>query len=163
MLIIRCGKSQIQVNIGFMNVEFIQPEQSEGDALADLRVAAMKDSLEAAGRFDPARARERFLAVFSPDTTWKIVQRGKVAGFYSLKTESDHLWLNDLYIDSVSQSSGIGSIVIERVKRQAETSGLPIRLGALRGSMANAFYLHHGFLPTHEDAWDIYYEYSSGH
>lgn len=43
---------------------------TEADAtkLADLRVQAMRPSLMAAGRFDPARARDRFLSNYVPKT-----------------------------------------------------------------------------------------------
>ena len=49
---------------------------------------------------------------------------------------------------------------MREVLRESEASGLPVRLGALRESRANEFYKSLGFRQTHEDAFDVYYEYS---
>ena len=43
---------------------FVAASLADGEALASLRVAAMRESLERIGRFDPQRARQRFLATF---------------------------------------------------------------------------------------------------
>ena len=43
--------------------------------LAAMRVAAMKPSLEAVGRFDPERARNRFLESYQPEDTSIIRER----------------------------------------------------------------------------------------
>ncbi|VVE84806.1 GNAT family N-acetyltransferase [Pandoraea sputorum] len=43
-----------------MNLTFSPTTQSDADLLASLRIAAMRESLERIGRFDPQRARERF-------------------------------------------------------------------------------------------------------
>ncbi len=141
-----------------MNIKYLQPALSDGNTLAELRVAAMRDSLLAAGRFDPARARNRFLSVYSPTDTWTINVEGTLSGFYTLNRKTDHLWLNDLYLTPQSQGAGIGSMVIKRIKQHSIAQKLPIRLGALRGSRAIDFYLKHGFVPSHEDAWDIFFE-----
>ena len=46
------------------NIFLRQVSNSDADLLADLRVRAMKESLEAVGRFDPIRAKSRFLDNF---------------------------------------------------------------------------------------------------
>ena len=47
-----------------MNLAFRFAVQSDAEVLVDIRIAAMRKSLERIGRFDPQRARERFLASF---------------------------------------------------------------------------------------------------
>jgi hypothetical protein len=47
-------------------ITFSIAKPEEGNALAELRVEAMRESLERIGRFDPSRARERFLSGISP-------------------------------------------------------------------------------------------------
>ena len=59
-----------------MNYQIYEVEEGEKEALADLRVAAMRPSLEALGRFDPDRARSRFLDKFIRVATRKIVVDG---------------------------------------------------------------------------------------
>ena len=59
------------------------PAVSEADFedLLALRIAAMRESLERLGRFDPERARSRLQATFRPEYTWAIELEGKRVGF----------------------------------------------------------------------------------
>ena len=133
--------------------------QSVADQLADIRVAAMRPSLEAAGRFDPQRARDRFLRSFNPDETEMIVQGETIVGFYVFCSRSDHLFLDHLYILPEFQGYGIGKAIIQGLKEQARARGMPIRLMALNGSPANAFYQSLGFTLMSADALDSTYEW----
>ena len=55
-----------------------QPEDAE--ELVALRIAAMRPSLEQLGRFDPQRARARFLAHYTPDCTRHLLVGGRRIG-----------------------------------------------------------------------------------
>lgn len=90
-------------------------ELADGQALAELRVAAMHESLERVGRFEPTRARERFLAGFDPAATRQI-----------------------LY-------PGLGGAVLGEVLAEDDAAGMTMRVTALRKSDSNRFYLRHGF------------------
>lgn len=135
-------------------------ENEKGD-LAEIRVAAMQESLEAIGRFDPERARTRFMENFSKADTKKILIDDQLIGFYVLKEKEDHLWLDHLYIHPQFQGGGIGGKIVDLVKSIAKAKKLPIRLGALRDSKSNDFYQKQGFTKTHEEEWDIYYVFQS--
>ena len=50
----------------------------DAERLADIRVEAMRPSLQAAGRFDRDRARARFLDAFRPEDTRLILDAGVV-------------------------------------------------------------------------------------
>ena len=65
-----------------MPCRFRSATGAEADTLADIRVAAMRPSLEAIGRFSPERARERFLKGFDPADTTVIECGEEVAGFF---------------------------------------------------------------------------------
>lgn len=123
-----------------------------------LRIAAMQESLERLDRFDPARARERLQKSFYPEHSQFILLNGLRAGFYTLRPVGDDLHLDHFYIDPRCQSQGIGSHVLRHLFAHADARGLPIRLGALRGSRSNVFYQRHGFVQTTEDEFDIYYQ-----
>ena len=144
-------------------------DAADFEALVALRIAAMRDSLERVGRFDPARARERFREGFSPAHTQHIVQHGQRVGFVVIKPlespeepQEKGLLLDHLYIHPDYQNQGLGSRVMAWVFHVAESVQLPLRVGALRGSDANRFYLRHGFKLVEEAPWDNYYVRSPG-
>lgn len=64
--------------------------------LAEIRVEAMRPSLEKVGRFDPERARRRFLDTYDPSETKVVHVAGELAGFYVLRDRRDHLYLDHL-------------------------------------------------------------------
>ena len=142
-----------------MNYQIYEVEEDEKEAFADLRIAAMRPSLEAVGRFDPDRARSRFLDNFLRVATRKIEVDGGLVGFYVLKDNEDHLYLDHMYVRPEFQGNGLDGLILKRIIAEAQERGLPLRLGALRGSRSNQFYQSHGFVRTHEEEWDIYYEY----
>ncbi|NVK30660.1 MAG: GNAT family N-acetyltransferase [Gammaproteobacteria bacterium] len=133
--------------------------QSDGAALAEIRALAMKDSLEALGRYDEQRVRQRFLDRFDPTNTYKLIASGEVIGFYMLTPDTRGAHLDDLYVLPKYQGMGAGSRVIAELKTTADKAKTRITLGALRGSPSNDFYQRHGFIKTHEDEFDIYYQY----
>ncbi|VVE87451.1 GNAT family N-acetyltransferase [Pandoraea bronchicola] len=140
-----------------MRLTFPATTESDADALVDIRIAAMRESLEGIGRFDPRRARERFLASFDPDLCRFIEADGIQTGFILIRPLEDHWLLDHLYILPEHQGRGIGAAVLADIFKRADAQRMPIRLGALRGSDSNRFYQRHGFVQTGEAEWDIYY------
>jgi len=137
---------------------FSPTNESDAETLVAIRIAAMRESLERIGRFDPVRARDRFLASFEPHLCRFIEANGVRAGFVSIRAQEDHCLLDHLYILPEHQGSGLGAAVLYDLFKRADAEHMPIRVGALRGSDSNRFYERHGFVRTHEDEWDIYYE-----
>ncbi|MEE4012997.1 GNAT family N-acetyltransferase [Roseibium sp. FZY0029] len=135
---------------------------ADAERLANLRVEAMRPSLEAVGRFDPVRARERFLDGFVAADTCIIQVEGSIAGFLVVRRRADHFYLDHLYVSPAFQGRGIGRDIIEGLKAEANAAGLPIRLMALNGSPANAFYLSCGFRFVSQDALDTIYIWTPG-
>ena len=127
------------------------------ETLLALRIEAMRESLERLGRFDPERARSRLRATFRPEHTWSIERDGQRLGFYALRPDGDGLRLDHLYLRPGAQGEGLGGRVLRRILDEADGLGLPVRVGALRGSDSNRFYRRHGFVQTAESEWDIDY------
>lgn len=125
--------------------------------LAEIRIAAMRASLERVGRFDPARARERLRSTFVPERTWFIVQDGVRIGFYATRDSPEGLWLDHLYLQPEAQGRGVGSRVLRRMLAAADERQIPVRVGALKQSDANRFYRRHGFVFVDAGEWDNYY------
>ncbi|WP_334191136.1 GNAT family N-acetyltransferase [Noviherbaspirillum sp.] len=122
-----------------------------------LRIAAMRESLERIGRFDAQRARDRFLSAFVPHCTQHIESGGKPVGFVVVKPMADGLFLEHLYIHPDCQRQGIGRWVLQQVFHEADVLGQTIKVGALKGSEANRFYVRHGFRLVEQTEWDNYY------
>ncbi len=138
-------------------VTFLTVTEADFDELVALRIAAMQESLERVGRFDPARARERLRKSFYPEHTRLILLNGERIGFYTFRPGDARFELDHFYIHPRHQSVGIGSHVLRGLLAQAEARQLPVHLGALRDSVSNRFYQRHGFVKVSEDDWDIYY------
>ena len=140
-----------------MKVTFTNTTNDDAEALVKIRIKAMREGLERIGRFDPQRARDRFLTSFNPDLCKYIQVDGEKVGFILLRPMDDHLLLDHLYITPEQQGRGIGAVVLGAVLADADSRNVSVKLGALRGSDANRFYQRHGFVKTEEAEWDIYY------
>ncbi len=127
------------------------------EALVTIRIAAMRESLERIGRFDPQRARERFLAGFDPALTRHVVLDGVRVGFVVVRPRPDGLLLDHLYILPAAQGRGVGAGVMRHVLADADARGATLRVGALRASAANRFYERHGFELERRSEWDDHY------
>ena len=141
-----------------MIVEFGSVAEADFEALVELRLQAMRPSLEKIGRFDPVRSRARFRDSFSPEHTRTIFLDGAQVGFYTVIPTSEALKLEHLYISPSAQGQGVGGFVLSHIFTIADEKSLPVRVGALKGSDSNHFYLRHGFIKVDEAEWDIYYE-----
>lgn len=130
---------------------------SDAGGLADLRVAAMQESLEAIGRFDPERARSRFLSDFDPEKTHEILIDGLRVGFFVVRPVDGDLLLDHLYIAPAYQQAGIGTQVLKVVFAEADLKNKCVRVGALKQSRSNHFYSRHGFEFVSATDWDNYY------
>ncbi|MCK6426951.1 MAG: GNAT family N-acetyltransferase [Burkholderiaceae bacterium] len=131
--------------------------EEDFEALMALRMAAMRESLEYIGRFDPQRARERLSRGFNPAHTRHIVYEGGLVGFVAvIPRESDWL-LDHLYIHPTAQGLGIGSWVMACVLAEADRARVAVSVTALKHSDATRFYQRHGFVLEAEGEWDLYF------
>jgi GNAT superfamily N-acetyltransferase len=139
-------------------VTFSPASAEDADSLAALRIEAMRESLERVGRFDPSRARERFLAGFSPGHTRHVLLDDERVGFFVLRPhERAGLLLDHLYVHPTHQGKGIGAGVLAQVFKEADAAGAAVRVGALRQSDSNRFYVRHGFELVEQGEFDNYY------
>jgi GNAT superfamily N-acetyltransferase len=141
---------------------FAPARAEDFESLHELRLAAMRPSLEAVGRFDPVRSRERFRASFSPELTQRIVVDDMTIGFFALRALEDFWWLDHFYIHPEWQGRGVGGRVLDVLIAKADDAGKPVELNALRDSPSNRFYRRHGFVQTGESEWDIHYRRATG-
>ena len=138
-----------------LTLEPAAPE--DADSLADLRLVAMRESLERINHYDPHRARHRLLKNFSAEHTRHVVADGVRVGLVVVRPHEEGLLLDHLYIHPDHQRKGIGAGVLSLVFAEADRQGKRLRVGALKESEANAFYLRHGFRLVVQAEWDNYY------
>ncbi len=141
-------------------LHFVAVSEKDGEALAQIRVEAMRESLIAVGRFDLERAKKRFLDTFVVADTQALEIEGQRVGFFVLREYDDHLLLDHLYVLPDFQGRGIGTVVLESIFDRAKAEKKPIQLGALVGSRSNDFYRAHGFKLIGQDEFDNYYEWA---
>jgi len=131
------------------------------ETMLSLRMAAMHESLQRLGRFDPQRARERLSRAFEPAHSRHILLDGERVGFVVLlpvpAAAPDHFVLDHLYVAPQAQGQGVGSWVMGQLLAEADRLGLPVRVTALKQSDANRFYVRHGFELQHTSEWDLHY------
>jgi len=139
------------------HVTFEPATEADAESLVAIRIAAMRESLERLGHFDPQRARRRFLSTFDPACTRHVLVDGLRVGLVVVRPHEAGLLLDHLYLVPAEQGRGIGAAVLAHVLADADARGLPVRLCALRESAANRFYLRHGFVHERTSEWDEHY------
>ncbi|WP_256670066.1 GNAT family N-acetyltransferase [Pseudomonas sp. CFSAN084952] len=103
-------------------ITLVPAQQSDLDNLVAIRIEAMRESLERVGRFDPVRARERFLGGFEARDTRYIEASGERVGFVVVKHHSNELLLDHLYVRPSAQGSGVGSAVLSQIFKEADVN-----------------------------------------
>ena len=139
----------------------VQPQDFE--AMLSIRIEALRPSLERLGRFDPTRARERFVAGFVPEYMQHIEVDGARVGFITLRPDDGVsppvLKLDHLYLKTDAQGAGVGAWVLNWAKAQAVAAKRDISLSALKQSDANRFYVRHGFVLVGQSEFDLDYRW----
>lgn len=138
-------------------ITFAAATDNDLETLVAIRIEAMRESLQRIGRYDPIRARERFSNSFSPEHTQFVIVSNERVGFLVVKAHTDYLLLDHLYIKPHWQNQGIGAATLKHVFSEADRIKLPVRVGALRDSDSNRFYLRHGFRLVESTEFDNYY------
>jgi len=129
------------------------------EKLVEIRIRAMKPSLEKVGRFDKTRATERFRKSFLPEKTTIAFDGKDILGFYMITLDDKILFLNHLYIDPKFQGKGIGTALLKQVKNIAVENNMSIELEALKESKSNSFYVSNGFTKVGESEFDNIYRW----
>lgn len=143
--------------VNMKEVKCIPARKEDFEELVNLRIKAMKPSLEKIGRFTPERARERFYKSFIPENTTILKIENNIIGFYMITENDDNLFLKHLYIEPEYQGSGYGKLIIDKVKNYSIELKKNILLEALKESPSNDFYLKNGFSHISSSEFDNNY------
>jgi GNAT superfamily N-acetyltransferase len=147
-----------------MAIGFRQASDNDYEALLALRLVTMRPSLERLGRFNLARATERFRSSFNCNWARIIVDGEEVLGCVSLRPSGEReTWLEHFYIAPAHQGRGAGAKVLAMLFGEADANNKTLNIEVLKESAANQFYVRHGFVETHRGEWDIYYRRDPAH
>lgn len=117
----------------------VTAQQSDLDNLVAIRIEAMRESLERVGRFDPVRARERFLSGFEARYTRYIEAAGERVGFVVVKLHDNELLLDHLYVRPSAQGSGVGSAVLAQIFKRRMQLRFLLKWGLSKKALPIAF------------------------
>ena len=150
-----------------MNLSLAPVSADDFEALFDLRIAAMRESLERLGIFNLDNARKRFASQFDPHYMRHICadledgQGPQRAGLLTVVPYHDgRLKLQHLYLLPGYQNRKIGDWAMQQVQSQARSAGKTVWLEVLNQSDAIRFYERHGFVQTGGDPIDLLYQWS---
>lgn len=143
-------------------ITFQPATEADFETLLDLRLRTMRPHLERIGRFDPARARDRFRRGFSAGHTRLIMAEGVAAGCVTMKPIPEGLEIEHFYLEPAMQGVGLGTRVLCLLLAEAAALGLAVMIGVLKQSPAARFYRRHGFIPSHEGPFDDYFVRAPG-
>jgi len=139
-------------------IVFSPANEADFERLLALRDLVMRPHLERLGRYEPERSRTRFRQAFDPATMRLILADDEFVGCVSVSVKTGHIELGQFYLTPEQQGRSLGSHIIALLLAEADAARLPVRLHVLKQSPAARFYERHGFVRTHEEEWDVFYE-----
>ena len=130
--------------------------EADFEPLLLLSIRVLRADLERLGRFKPELRRDRFRAIFRPETLSAIEVAGVCVGCIGAEPRADHLHIHAFYVQPAFQGCGLGAAVLARVTGQY--ARLPVRIEVLKGSAALGFWQRQGFRQSGEEDFDLLLE-----
>lgn len=90
----------------------------------------------------------------------KIYVDGVVVGAVAYEMHSEHIQLEEIYLEPAMQRRGLGTELMKRLVERSKLLALPIRLHVLASNPARALYERLGFAVTRSTSAVIYMEYT---
>jgi GNAT superfamily N-acetyltransferase len=130
--------------------------EADFEPLLSLSIRVLRADLERLGRFKPELRRDRFRAIFRPETLSAIEVAGVCVGCIGAEPRADHLHIHAFYVQPAFQGCGLGAAVLAQVT--GRYPGLPVRIEVLKGSAALGFWQRQGFRQSGEEDFDLLLE-----
>lgn len=135
-----------------MNIEFSKLEEQEIFPLFVIFKTYMKPIIENAIGWNEQFQRESFTARLQPEWFNWILCNGEKVGLICKRRKESSLHLHLLIIFSNVQRSGIGSLVVEQLKVDAQNQQLDLTLSCFKNNEpAVMLYRQQGFVVSTED------------
>lgn len=121
------------------------------DWLFDLFRLTMQNYIDKAWGWDELLQREGFITSLPVRNFQILLCDDQRVGSYHLTHRKDHLLLDMILVAPERQREGFGRYLMERIKENSRTRGLPVRLSVLKTNPAVQFHLASGFQLVEED------------
>lgn len=136
-------------------IGFRKAVPGDKEFLVDLRIAAMNEHLIQAKIFMDHQQHALRVNEFFNDSHL-ILKGGEPIGLLKLGLLSKSLHIRQFQILPKFHGLGIGSKVLEVVKKKADALTLPITLNVLLNNPAKQLYLRHGFIVEHKNDFEYH-------
>ena len=122
------------------------------EALADLKLHALRGDLERVGVWRPAHNRARFVREFVADETLVVQLGERVVGCLAVHPDGDTTWLRHFYLHEEARGRGLGGRLLDEALASVATGS--VHLDVLSGSRAMSLYRRRGFVVVEDDGVD---------
>ncbi|RYD19762.1 MAG: GNAT family N-acetyltransferase [Verrucomicrobiaceae bacterium] len=127
-------------------MRLVRAEVMDQEALFALHVELFRHHIEEIWGWDDKWQIANFLKEWEESVTELIVDDSRMAGYIQVKEEPDHDYLLGIAISPSFQGQGLGTGVMEELKRRAGARQVPVRLSVFRTNpRVVAFYERLGF------------------
>lgn len=126
--------------------------EDDYDFLYGLHVAALKDYVAQSWGWEDTVQERMFREGFDPSKVEILVVDGRDVGVLSLERRDDEIFISSIEILPEWQNRGLGTAVIQNVRREARNLGLPVGLRVLKVNPARRLYKRLGFSVVEETA-----------
>ncbi len=131
-------------------IETRQANSGDKDFLWKLKVASMRQYVEAVYGWDDAIQYGFFEKSFHPEDIQVIQYGGKDVGMYEYMERTEDWLFARIEITPSFQGRGIGTTVIQRIVGHVSNTGKPLRLQVFKINPAQKLYERIGFIRTGE-------------
>ncbi|RJP25867.1 MAG: N-acetyltransferase [Candidatus Abyssobacteria bacterium SURF_5] len=128
-----------------MKVNLVSATDQDTDFLWRLHREVMRAYVEELWGWHEEEQRERFFEKLNLENTQIIEMEGAPVGSIRVDRHPDHILLVNVAIVPAFQRRGIGKCLIKKLIREADDSGLPLRLQVFRINPAHELYRRMGF------------------
>jgi ribosomal protein S18 acetylase RimI-like enzyme len=95
--------------------------------------------------WDDAAEKERFLTTLDLENSSIILFDGTPVGWFALSGDATHISIDHAYVANSYQRKGIGSILVEYIRKGAGKMGKTVLVETLKNGTASRFFEKQGF------------------
>ena len=125
-----------------MQITFRRAINADLDFLDDLHTACMQQHVKRVYSWNP----QLFRQTFNPQFIEIILLNQVVVGMVQIVKKHKEIYLANLLVSPNFQNLGIGSLVLKKLIKQAETLQMPVTLQVLKKNPAKRLYERFGFM-----------------
>lgn len=119
---------------------------SDQQALFDIHVELFREHIEAIWGWNEEWQINNFKNEWQEVVTEIVEAQGELLGYLQTRSDSDHIYILNLALKAKHQNQGLGTKVMNIIKKRAASQSLPIELSVFRTNQrVIAFYERLGF------------------